>query len=89
MQLQPKSNEKLIVEIVERVRYVEFLRGVPVELPSETKELLRSGIRKALAQKDKEVAEAVKAERERIINLAEGEPYIYVPNITEANPSTK
>ena len=70
------SNEDLIVEIVERVRYVEFLRGVPVELPSETKELLRSGIRKALTEKDKQreeaVAEALAEYKQFVINVLDG-----------------
>lgn len=55
-----KENEEIIKEIVEKVRYVEFLHGVPVELPSETKELLRSGIRAALLYKDQKIQEAVK-----------------------------
>ncbi len=41
-----------IEQIVEKVRTVEFLHGVPVELPNRTKELLRSGIREALTSRD-------------------------------------
>lgn len=69
--MPPKTNEDWIVEIVERVRSVEFLRGVPVELPSETKKLLRSGIRKALTEKDKEKEEAVREAKERIFGEIE------------------
>lgn len=70
--MPPKTNEDSIVEIVERVRYVEFLRGVPVELPSETKELLRSGIRKALTEKDKQREEAVAEARRECHKLSIG-----------------
>lgn len=66
------DTEEWIGKIVEKVRYVEFLHGVPVELPSRTKELLRSGIREALTSRDtywkKEIEKAVlKGERNRII----------------------
>jgi len=50
-----------IDEIIEKVRTVEFLHGVPVSLPSETIELLRSGIRGAIAQ-------TLAEERERVVN---------------------
>ena len=47
----PDTEEK-IKQIVEKVRYVEFLHGVPVELPNRTKELLRSSIREAISSRD-------------------------------------
>ena len=46
------DTEVQIEQIVEKVRTVEFLHGVPVELPNRTKELLRSGIREALSSRD-------------------------------------
>jgi len=57
--------EKQIDEIIEKVRTVEFLHGVPVTLPSETIELLRSGIRGAITQ-------ALAEERERVREEIEG-----------------
>ena len=59
------TTEKEIDKIVAKVRYVEFLHGVPVELPSETKELLRSGIRQALSLARSE------ARRELLAEIAE------------------
>jgi len=46
--------DKQIEEIINKVRIVEFLHGVPVSLPSETVKLLRSGIRGAIAQAGQE-----------------------------------
>ena len=54
-----------IDEIIEKVRTVEFLHGVPVSLPSETIELLRSGIRGAITQT---LAEEREQLRERVGN---------------------
>lgn len=84
---QPKSNEKIVKKLANEI-HSTFASAYALN-ESVSHEWLKNTISKALAQKDAEVAEAIKAERERIINLAEGEPYIYVPNITEANPSTK
>lgn len=50
--MKTPDTEAEIEQIVERVRYVEFLHGVPVELPSRTKELLRSSIRESLTSRD-------------------------------------
>jgi len=54
-----------IDEIIEKVRTVEFLHGVPVSLPSESVELLRSGIRKAIHQ-------ALAEGRERVVGEIDG-----------------
>ena len=54
-----------IDEIIEKVRTVEILHGVPVSLPSETIELLRSGIRGAITQT---LAEEREQLRERVGN---------------------
>jgi len=59
------NTEKQIDEIIEKVRTVEFLHGVPVSLPSETIELLRSGIRGAITQT---LAEEREQLRERVGN---------------------
>ena len=59
----PDTEEK-IKQIVEKVRYVEFLHGVPVELPNRTKELLRSSIREAISSRDTYWKERVKKEVE-------------------------
>jgi len=53
------DTKREIEKIINKVRTVEFLHGVPVSLPSETVELLRSGIRKAIDQ-------AVAEERARV-----------------------
>ena len=47
------DTKREIEKIINKVRTVEFLHGVPVSLPSETVELLRSGIRGAIAQAEK------------------------------------
>ena len=61
----PDTEEK-IKQIVEKVRYVEFLHGVPVELPNRTKELLRSSIREAISSRDTYWKERVKTLRKEL-----------------------
>jgi len=56
------DTKREIEKIINKVRTVEFLHGVPVSLPSETVELLRSGIRGAITQ-------ALAEERERVENI--------------------
>lgn len=62
-----RTEEEWITHIVDKVKTVEFLHGVPVELPNETKIILRQSIREALhsytADREREVREA---ERKRI-----------------------
>ena len=62
--------EKQIEEIINKVRIVEFLHGVPVSLPSETVELLRSGIRGAITQ-------TLAEERERVVEAEESKNGAY------------
>ena len=60
------NTEKQIEEIIKKVRTVEFLHGVPVSLPSETVELLRSGIRGAITQALAEDRERVRGDMEKL-----------------------
>jgi hypothetical protein len=58
---QPKlpSVEEVVEHVAEVCDSVEFMRGVPVKLPSETKALLRGRIRKALEARDAAHQEAM------------------------------
>jgi len=75
--------EKQIEEIIEKVRTVEFLHGVPVSLPSETIELLRSGIRGAIQQAIAEERERVRGEIEKEIAIHKELESQYVGGIEE------
>ena len=60
------NTENQIEEIINKVRTIEFLHGVPVSLPSETIELLRSGIRRAINQARAEERERMMGEMDKM-----------------------
>lgn len=76
MQLQPKSNEGLIKQLKKDcltrtqlliwVRQLNFTTEQENQLEKFVSKIVEDKLDEALAQKDKEVAEAVKAERSRI-----------------------
>lgn len=77
--VEARFNAKFNTHPYDKAQHIEY----------KAKEIIRfikSEIKKSNSQ---QVEEAVRKERERIISLAGGEPYIYVPNITEANSDTK
>ena len=59
--------EEKVEYVAEVCNEVEFLHGVPVKLPSRTKEILRSRVRKTLNTLTKEVREQTLAEVREVI----------------------
>lgn len=54
-----KTVEEVIESIVEKVRYVEFLQGVPVQLPNSTIAVLRGSIRESLTSQRQTLREEI------------------------------
>ena len=94
MTMTNQTIEEAVEEIVSTVETVEFLHGVPVNLPSQYKADLRGVARKALqAQRDAGARETTaQTEQEMLKRVVEKvrelDKYDYIPvQVKEENPS--